>query len=64
MGFVPEINYLVSCVLYLVMGKNTQNQIFLFHLLISLTKPTFSFGKNYGSTRHLCEKNEPTFDCF
>ena len=31
---------------------------------ISPTKSTFSLGKKFGGTRHLCEKNEPTLDCF
>ena len=31
---------------------------------ISPTKSTFSLGKNFDGTRHLCEKNEPTLDRF
>ena len=31
-------------------------------MLISPTKPTFFEGKNFGGTRHPCEKNEPTLD--
>ena len=34
------------------------------YLRISPTKSTFSLGKNFGETRHLCEKNEPTLDRF
>ena len=31
---------------------------------MSPTKSTFSLGKFFGDTRHLCEKNEPTLDRF
>ena len=29
-----------------------------------LQNPLFLWGKNFGGTRHLCEKNEPTLDRF
>ena len=29
---------------------------------MSPTKSTFLGGKNFGGTRHPCEKNEPTLD--
>ena len=39
-----------------------ENTILVIYLLLSPTKSTFSLGKNFGGTRHLCEKNEPTND--
>ena len=29
-----------------------------------LQNPLFLWGNNFGGTRHLCEKNEPTLDRF
>ena len=43
-----------------VLVKIHKNTFFVLYLLISPTKSTFSLGKNFDGTRHLCEKNEPT----
>ena len=47
-----------------VLVKIHKNTFFVLYLLISHTKSTFSLGKKFWGTRHLCEKNEPTLDRF
>ena len=47
-----------------VLVKKHKNTFFVLYLLISPTNPLLLWGKNFGSTRHLCEKNEPTLDRF
>ena len=56
------------CIMYWEDGENRvlvkihYNTFFVLYLLLSPTKSTFSLGNNFGDTRHLCEKNEPTLD--
>ena len=46
-------------------SKKTQKHVFCALSLNISYKILFFFGgKNFGSTRHLCEKNEPTLDRF
>ena len=45
-----------------VLLKIHSNTFFVLYLLISPTKSAFLWGKNFGGTRHLCEKDEPTLD--
>ena len=47
-----------------VLVKIHNNTYFVLYLLISHTNPLFLLGKNFGDTRHLCQKNEPTLDRF
>ena len=44
-----------------VLVKKHKNTFFVLYVL---QNPLFLWGKNFGSTRHLCEKNEPTLDGF
>ena len=46
-------------------SKKTQKHVFCaLSFKFLLQNPLFLWGKNFGSTRHLCEKNEPTLDRF
>ena len=47
------------CIIYWKVGEK---QVCKFASLQQ--NPLFLWGKNLGSTRHLCEKNEPTLDRF
>ena len=44
----------------IISWEDGENQV----LVKKTQKHVFLWGKNFGSTRHLCEKNEPTLDRF
>ena len=56
------------CIMLWKVGENRvllkihSNTFFVLYLLISPTKSAFLWEKNFGGTRHLCKKDEPTLD--
>ena len=45
-------------------GYDVKPRFCAFQCEYLLQNPLFHWGKNFGGTRHLCEKNEPTLDRF
>ena len=43
-------------------GYDVKSRFCVFECEYLLQNPLFLWGKNFGGTRHLCEKNEPTLD--
>ena len=63
--YVTRYYQIMSTLLKLgLSGYDVKPRFCAFQCEYLLQNPLFLWGKNFGGTRHQCEKNEPTLDRF